>query len=72
MQTKVHGAGATTSSVPRLQKGRISRYKYLFLSSASPSGLMVASRFFLARVKKKKKKTAKHLDALVKITYSQS
>ena len=32
------------SSVPGLQKGRISRYRYLFLSSASPSGLIVGGR----------------------------
>ena len=44
MQTKVQGAGATMSSVPGLQKGRISRYKYLFLSLASPSGLIVGGR----------------------------
>ena len=44
MLTKVHGAGATMSSVPGLQKGHISRYKYLFLSSASPSGLIVGGR----------------------------
>ena len=32
------------SSVPGLQNGRISRYRYLFLSSASPSGLIVGGR----------------------------
>ena len=41
---KVHGAGAARSSVPGLQKGRISLYKYLFLSSESPSGRTVGGR----------------------------
>ena len=44
MCNKVHGAGATMSSVPGLQKGLISRYKYRFLSSVSPSGLTVGGR----------------------------
>jgi len=44
VQTKVYGVGATKSSVSGLQKGCISQYKYRFLSSASPSGLMVGGR----------------------------
>ena len=40
----VHGAGATKSSVPGLQKALISRYKYCFRSSVRPSGSIIGGR----------------------------
>ena len=40
----VYGAGATKSSVPGLQKALISRYKYCFRSSVSPSGSIIGGR----------------------------
>ena len=44
LRSSLHGAGATKSSVPGLQKALISRYKYCLRSSVSPSGSKIGGR----------------------------